>query len=71
MLVWELVQKVYHFGFCVGVVEPDGADVGGIGGVVGEFAGVEGVPAIFGEKDISYELVRIRFGKGDAFSQVN
>jgi hypothetical protein len=38
-------QELDNFALGVGVVEPDGARVGWVGGVVGEFVGVEGVPA--------------------------
>lgn len=38
-------EEVDDLGLGVRVIEPDGAFVGGVGGVVGEFGGVEGVPA--------------------------
>lgn len=41
-------EEVDDLGFRVRVVEPDGALVGGVGGVVGEFGCVEGVPAVRG-----------------------
>lgn len=39
-------EEVEDLGFGVGVVEPDGANVGGVGGVVREFGRVEAVPAV-------------------------
>lgn len=39
------VEEGEGFGFGVGVVEPDGAFIFGVGGVVGEFGGVQVVPA--------------------------
>lgn len=41
----ERSEKGHDAGFGVGVVEPVCAGVGGVGGVVGEFGFVEGVPA--------------------------
>jgi hypothetical protein len=40
------VQESKDFVFGGRVVEPDGAEVGGVGGVVGDFGFVEGVPAV-------------------------
>lgn len=52
------VEELENLGFGVGVVEPDGAFVFGVGGVVGQFGCVEGVPARV------FRLVRKRQGGG-------
>lgn len=46
--VGQAVEEVEDLGLSIGVVEPDGADVGGVCGVIGDFAGIEGIPAVCG-----------------------
>lgn len=40
------MEEGEDFVFGGGVVEPDGAEVGGVGGVVGDFGFIEVVPAV-------------------------
>lgn len=46
--VGQAVEEAKDLGLSIGVVEPDGADVGRVCGVVGDFAGIEGIPAVCG-----------------------
>lgn len=45
--VSKAVEEVEYLCLGVGIVEPDGTDVGGVGGVVGDFASVEVIPAVW------------------------
>jgi hypothetical protein len=56
VIVGVLVEVGDHFGLRVRVVEPDGAFVARVGGVVCEFEGVEVVPAV---DDMGGELVSV------------